>query len=220
MTNETLMTATEPTQVSSPDSQSATAHVVADAAAAGKEVEAGQQAQSNGDPAPEDGKSDAAEADTKPAEGAPEAYEFKPIEGQVYDNDIVNRFSEVAKELNLTQSAAQRLLDTVGMEIQTNNAKKLEAFNSKWIADSKADKEFGGDKFDANMAITKKALDKFGSPELRTLLQESGLGNNPELIRAFYRAGMAISEDSFVPGSSHHNGGEKQGHAATLYPKK
>jgi len=29
----------------------------------------------------------------------------------------------------------------------------------------------------------------------------TGLGNHPEVIRAFYKAGKAISEDRFIPGS-------------------
>jgi len=44
-------------------------------------------------------------------------------------------------------------------------------------------------------------MDKFGTPELTKLLNASGMGNHPEIIRAFYRAGKAISEDSFVGGS-------------------
>jgi hypothetical protein len=49
-----------------------------------------------------------------------------------------------------------------------------------------------------NLSVAKKALDAFGSPELRVLLEQSGLGNNPEVIRFMFRAGKAISEDSFV----------------------
>ena len=41
----------------------------------------------------------------------------------------------------------------------------------------------------------------FGTPELRDVLNMTGLGNHPEIIRAFYRAGKAISEDAFVSGS-------------------
>ena len=50
--------------------------------------------------------------------------------------------------------------------------------------------------------VAKKALETFGTPELRTLLNESGMGNNPEVIRAFYRVGKAISEDKFVSGKA------------------
>jgi hypothetical protein len=49
--------------------------------------------------------------------------------------------------------------------------------------------------------VAKKALDAFGTTELRSLLNESGLGNHPEVIRFMFRAGKAISEDSMVTGT-------------------
>ena len=40
-------------------------------------------------------------------DGAPEKYEFKAPEGRNFDNEVINTFSEVAKELNLSQESAQ-----------------------------------------------------------------------------------------------------------------
>jgi hypothetical protein len=71
-----------------------------------------------------------------------------------------------------------------------------------WRQQATTDKEFGGDQLNANLAVAKKAMDAFGTPELTKLLNESGLGNHPEVIRVFYRAGKAISEDGFVSGQS------------------
>ena len=45
------------------------------------------------------------------------------------------------------------------------------------------------------------ALKAFATPELRELLQKSGLGNHPEIIRFMYRAGKAISTDDYVGAS-------------------
>ena len=64
------------------------------------------------------------------------------------------------------------------------------------------DKEFGGPALAENLSVAKKALDAFGTAELRTLLNESGLGNHPEIVRLFFRAGKAISEDRVVTGST------------------
>ncbi len=41
---------------------------------------------------------------------APEKYEFKAPEGREFDSEVVKNFSEVARELNLTQDAAQKIL--------------------------------------------------------------------------------------------------------------
>lgn len=45
-------------------------------------------------------------------------------------------------------------------------------------------------------------MDKFGSPELKQYLNETGLGNHPELVRIFANIGKAMSEDGLVTGNS------------------
>lgn len=130
--------------------------------------------------------------------GAPEKYEFKAPEGRNFDNEVINTFSEVAKELNLSQESAQKVLDRVGPKMVERQMAELDAIRKGWIDSSKVDKEFGGDAIDVNMSTAKKALDAFGTPELKTLLNQSGLGNHPEVIRFFFRAGKSISEDTFV----------------------
>ena len=142
----------------------------------------------------------AAPAD-KPA-GAPDKYEFKAPEGREFDTETIARFSEVAKELNLTNEAAQSILDKMGPQLASRQESQIKAIQNQWMQASTADKEFGGEKLIENLSVAKKALDAFGSTELRTLLNESGLGNHPEVIRFMYRAGKAISEDSFVKGAA------------------
>jgi hypothetical protein len=71
-----------------------------------------------------------------------------------------------------------------------------------WVEQVKADKDIGGDKLDENLGIARKALDHFGTPELKDVLNASGLGNHPAVIKAFVKAGKAISEDTFVTGAA------------------
>jgi len=154
--------------------------------------------------------------DNKPAEapkpaGAPEAYaDFTMPEGVQADPELMTSFAGVAKELGLSQEQAQKLVDlqaksAVGGE--KARAEALEAALTKqseaWVNEIKSDPEFGGDKFEATLATASKAMQTFGSPELRGLLNESGLGNHPELIKLFHRIGAGISEDSLVmPGNN------------------
>lgn len=137
--------------------------------------------------------------------GAPEEYEkFNAPEGQEYDDQFVKAYGDVAKELNLSQKDAQKLLDKVSPVVRERQQAQIDAVKQGWLDNSKGDKEFGGDKLEANLAVAKTALDKFGTPELKQLMNQTGLGNHPELIRFFYRAGKAISEDTYV-------GGHKEG---------
>jgi hypothetical protein len=155
------------------------------------------------------GKPEATEQ-AKP-EGAPEKYEFKAPEGKQLDAETVEAFSEVAKELNLTQDAAQKMLTAMSDKLGQRQAAQVDAVRSQWAESSKADKEFGGDKITENLSVAKKALDTFGTAELRTLLNDSGLGNHPEVIRFMFRAGKAISEDRYVGPSTGSSTGKSNG---------
>lgn len=146
----------------------------------------------------QDTQADDNAGDQEAPEGAPDAYEFTAPEGKEFDAEVITVFSEVAKELNLSQKAAQQILDKVGPVIEARQVEQVQALRQEWADTSATDKEFGGDKLAENLAIAKKALDQFGTPPLRELLEQSGLGNHPEVIRFFYKAGRAISEDRYV----------------------
>ncbi len=134
-------------------------------------------------------------------EGAPEKYEFTQPDGQQFDSAVLAAYSEIAKELKLPQAHAQKVIDKVAPVIQARQAEHLAQVKQDWAAAATIDKEFGGDNLQINMSAAKKALDAFGTPELKGLLEETGLGNHPEVIRMFYRAGKAIQQDTVVMGA-------------------
>ncbi|CAB4131906.1 putative protease [uncultured Caudovirales phage] len=151
--------------------------------------------------------------------GAPEKYEFTVPDGVNLDEAGLASFSEFAKELDMPQEAAQKMLEKMGPAWQQRQADAISAVQNQWKEASTSDKEFGGEKLNENLAVAKKALDTFGTPELSKLLRESGIGNHPEIIRAFYRAGKAISEDSFVAGAQGKPSSYKDP-AKSLYPNQ
>ncbi|WP_313698171.1 peptidase [Pantoea sp.] len=145
-----------------------------------------------------DGEKD---GDKKP-EGAPEAYEFKAPEGGELDKEAVSQFEPIARELNLSQEQAQKLVDLYGSKVMPQLMKQQADTWQKQVADwgtsAKEDAEIGGDKFDGNLTRAKQAMDKFATPQLREFLETTGMGNHPELIRVFVKVGAAMSEDSLV----------------------
>jgi len=141
-----------------------------------------------------------AEAVESTSPQAPEAYAFSAPEGVTLDTAAVEEFSAIAKELGLEQGKAQAIAD-IAVKMQQRQAEAQQALVTSWVEQVKVDKEIGGDKFTENLAVARKALETFGTPELQDVLNMTGLGNHPEVIRAFYKAGKAISEDRFIPGS-------------------
>lgn len=150
---------------------------------------------------PEEKKPD--DKEQKP-EGAPEKYEFKPAEGQELDTAALEQFEPIARELNLTNEQAQKMVDLYGTKImpmvQQQQAEAWQKTTEQWAADVKADKEIGGDKLTGNLSAAQRALAQFGNPELKEYLEVTGLGNHPELVKAFVKVGKAMSEDGMVTG--------------------
>lgn len=142
-----------------------------------------------------------AEADKSSAERlarAPEKYEaFKLPEGMPVDQKALDAVAPLLKKHGLTQVEAQEMIDvyakSVGNQVETFSNQMKE-----WTEKSKSDSEFGGQKFDENIKTAQKAMATFATPELKGLLDQSGLGNHPDVIRFFYRVGKAISEDKMV----------------------
>ena len=199
--SETLMT--EANQPNEGDTQQPVDATTEQSTEATTETE--QQAESVQDQ--QDSDESSAESETSESEkpeGAPEKYEFNAKVADAPDEldpEVLTAFGEVAKDLDLPQEAAQKVLDKVAPVIQAKQAKVVEQARADWATESQSDEEFGGENLEANLEIAKSSLNAFGTDAFKTLLSESGLGNHPEVIRFMYRAGKAISEDSYVGNS-------------------
>ncbi|HBM2772467.1 peptidase [Enterobacter hormaechei] len=176
------------------------------------------------DDKPADGEKPAdkpAEEKEQKQEGAPEKYEFKPAEGQELDTAALEQFEPIARELNLTNEQAQKMVDLYGTKImpmvQKQQAEAWQKQTEGWAETVKADKEIGGDKLTANLSAAQRALEQFGDPELKEYLDSTGLGNHPALVKAFIKVGKAMSEDKVVTGG-HESGGSDL--ISAFYPKK
>ncbi|EMG2396704.1 peptidase [Klebsiella pneumoniae] len=157
------------------------------------------------DDKPADGDKPADKPDDKEQkqEGAPEKYGFQAGEGVELDAEALKDFEPVARELNLTNEQAQKLVDAypkILAGVQQRQADAWQAQTEEWAATVKADKEIGGDKLTANLGVAQRALDTFGTPALKEYLNGTGLGNHPELVKAFVKVGKAMSEDGVVTG--------------------
>lgn len=132
----------------------------------------------------------------KTAESQPESY--------VLD---LGRFSEAMSAEDagfLTKMAKDSGLDAQGasafaQRLATYQETVKDLTNQEWVEASQNDKEYGGSHFDANLAIAKRGMEQFASPELKEMLNDS-FGNHPEVIRLFYRIGKAIAEDNVITG--------------------
>lgn len=156
---------------------------------------------------PTEEKSDAAteteESDDETQEaGAPEEYEaFDVPEGYGVDETVLSEYQEWAQDNNLTQDQAQAGVNLVAKMKEAEMARWVEQ-QKTWVDQAKSDSEIGGEQFDQNISTAVKARNSFGTPEFSEMLDTSGLGNHPEMIRFLNRVGKAISEDRMVVGGA------------------
>lgn len=142
-----------------------------------------------------------------PAEAPGQPYEWQDFtvpEGVQLNEEITTSFKSIREDAKLSpQEKAQSLLDLQGKLTQSlmeSQEQAQAAQKQQWADQIKADPELGGANFDKTVETAVKAIEQFGSPELRTLLNGTGIGNHPELVKFCHRIGKALSEDSLVMG--------------------
>lgn len=141
----------------------------------------------------------AADKPAEPKPQVPEKYEFKYPEGYQADEAALGEYSTAFKELGLTNEQAQRLVDMDAKRSVSSTEASVAAHKQQvesWVGELKSDPEFGGAKFEANVGIANKALAAFGSPELTQFFKDTGLGNHPQLVKAFHKIGSQLGEGS------------------------
>ena len=131
----------------------------------------------------------------------PEKYEVKVPEGMTIDQGLLDVVTPIFKELNLPQESVQKLVDAYAphvnsmLEAQKQQAVDgYKAITKEWEAETV--KELGKDA-SKELVFASKFIDKYGSNEVRKLLNETGIGNNVHIAKLFIAAGKAISSDSF-----------------------
>ena len=153
------------------------------------------------------------------------AYEpFQLPQGVDIDPSALEKAQSLFAEARLSQPQAQKLVDLYAGKmnelVQRQIATQISAAQSRqtaWVAEVKNDPELGGRRFEQARAAAQRALNRFGTPELRRTLDELWVGNNPQLFRFFVRVGQAASEDTWTDSRS---AATRVSAAQTLYPRQ
>lgn len=182
---------------------------------------AGGGQQGDGDDSGAGDAGDGGEGDGSPAEfklTAPEGMESFQGEFDTYSSEASEwmQANPNATAADALKWAAERQAEAVTKQTQDMS----EAFTRQietWEGEAKADKDIGGDAFDANLAVAKKAIDVFGSDGLKAVLNESGLGSHPEVIKFAVNAGKPLADAPVIKTG---DGAAKKSLADSLYGKK
>lgn len=122
-------------------------------------------------------------------------------EDVLFDESLLADFKQLAHQMNLTEEQVQQLVDFEAKNLQRQDHAAHEEKRSiiaKWAEQTKT--AYGAN-LEREISYALRAADQFGGPDFRALLEETGLGNHPVIIRTLSGIGRAISEDISTGGA-------------------
>lgn len=161
--------------------------------------------------------------------GSPETFDYTEIslpDGIELDKEMVGKFDGIARELNLSNKSANKLMNLaveltgkqtakvtdLAIELQKEEAKSyLQLLNT--------DKElnaFTEEEYDKYLSTADLGMKSFATEGLQQLIKSKGLTHHPELIKTFHKIGQFCKEDKIPGGSPSSN----ERPADILYGKK
>lgn len=156
--------------------------------------------------------------DAKEAPLVPEKYEFKLPEKSLLKPSQVDKIAAYAKEQGLSQDKAQALLERDNEALSSFVNEQNSDFENRkkaWVTEIHNDKELGGNNFNESIELSKRVIEKFGDAKFKEALNQTGLGNHPELVRFISRIGKIMAPDTLVVSSN--TGGESKSFADKFY---
>lgn len=172
-----------------------------------------QENDKGGEDKPAEKESEDDKGEDKP-EGAPEKYEdFKVPDGVTIDKSAADEFGALARELNLTQENAQKLVD-YQIKFQQAQYAKLDEANQK------QSREWANETLKAykkdELADARRGF-KSAPKEVQDMLAACGFDNHKSFVEFFMKVGKSIKEDKFEMGKG--KGGTDRPTANVIYPE-
>lgn len=134
---------------------------------------------------------------TAQALNSPADYIFHFAPETMVDKGLVADFQNFAFEQKMSLENARLMAKFYENYVQNQSKKQLEE-QTKLLENMKkaceADSEYGGSSFYDNMQYARAAILRFDDGSLAKILNETGFGSHPEVVRFMYRVGKALAE--------------------------
>lgn len=137
-------------------------------------------------------------AKSEPAPLTADSYKDLTLpEGLVVNDALFAEAKEVLAKVGVDPAKAPELMALYG-KVQTQQAEsiraEIKAQDTAWSKELDAIPEFSGEQRAVASQFIGRAIEEFGTPEVRQTLAAYGLGNNPALARFIYNMAYAIVE--------------------------
>lgn len=133
---------------------------------------------------------------------APGGYEPKIPEGMdiEFNEERLGRYLDTFHKHNVPPGAVQAAIDLAIDETMAANKAhdaNIAKQNEEWEGEVR--RRFG-EAYDTNIRLAQRAVREVGSDEFAQMLDDSGLGNHPDLVEAFARWGKKLGEEPMIDG--------------------
>ena len=149
----------------------------------------------------------------------PDSYDIKvPDQGGTalpYDEKLYSEFLTTAHKSGLTNRQAQDAIDfyaKMNEEADINSTASMQ--QSKVNAETALKKEWGARDYEKNLAISRRAFNRFADDDLKKFVQETGVSNNVAMVRFLHKIGKSFSDPDM--GGTGKNSGSVDSDSAKL----
>lgn len=135
----------------------------------------------------------------------PDNYDFGLGEGVQLTPEDQAAYNELFKSWGLTQEQVTQLSQleqNLGSRLQQEAADVLSTTMQSWEDAAKADPQIGGDKWDETLHYAGIVMDKYADEDIAELLDTTGMGSHPALLRVFSDLGRLMAPDTFKSGQT------------------
>jgi hypothetical protein len=129
---------------------------------------------------------------------------LKLPEGFQVPEEASTEFLKVLNDARVPASAAQGLLDLqakVLSDAETAAETQWNETQAAWRKEIEKLPEIGGANLPATEIAVAKVLDTFGTPELRQMLDITGAGNHPTMVKFLHKLSTVMNEDKLETGN-------------------
>lgn len=157
------------------------------------------------------------EAVEKEEPGVPESYDLDIPESMQVTDEAKASLDEKFREAGLTQEQAKTVFSMYTDTVEDMN-RTLTKQSAAWLDESKKDPDIGGSNFKSTTANVRRVTTRFGDEAFEAIMDETGLGNHPALLRFLNKVGASLAEDRSGSGSATSRPANRSLHEA-LYSK-
>ena len=119
-----------------------------------------------------------------------------------FQPEQTENFRQFAHQLGLNNQQAETIYQAYQQDIAERDQASQQQFEQFEVDNLSTLQQEWGDEFNHNLEMARRAFMNFATPEAVKVIEETGMGNHPELLKVFARIGEVLAEDSVLPGSN------------------